>query len=227
MAAMSDEPTPLSRDRDAVRSGTPAARRRGVSWSLAAPLIGIVVIVAALLFAFTSGLFSPAVPQDPPATSAPVPEITETPAPPSSREEPAPANSTLAVQNDGTHFYDVAFGPAVLDGSAAVRESTRYYRDPDPGFQYLLVPMQFTYRGTTTGTPRIDLGISFLASDGRTYEGTSSAVDTPAPIANIVKAAPGAPKNAQIVIMVPSKDVAAGSIIIAAPDGTEYVTRVQ
>ena len=226
MAAMSTDPTPTSRDRDALRAEATAPRRRGFSWSLLAPLLGIVVIVGALLFAFTTGLFSPAVPQDPPATSTPLPEITETPAPPSSREDPAPANTTLAVQKDGQPLYDVTFGTPTLDGSAIVREATRYYRDADPGYQYLVVPARFTYRGTTSGTPRIDLKLAYLATSGRTYEGTSSAVDTPTPIADIVKIQPGVSKNAQIVIMVPSKDVAAGSIIVTAPDGTEYVTRL-
>lgn len=223
---MSTDPTPTSRDRDALRAEAPARRRRGVSWSVAAPIIGIVVIAGALVFAFTSGLLSPAVPQDPPATSAPLPEITETPAPPSSREDPAPANTTLAVQKDGAPFYDVTFGSPTLDGSAEVRQATRYYRDADPGYQYLLVPVRFTYLGTTSGTPRIDLKLAYLATTGKTYEGTSSAVDTPAPIANIVKIGPDVSKTAQIVIMVPSQAIAAGSIIVTAPDGIEYVVRL-
>ncbi|MGV8884024.1 MAG: hypothetical protein ACOH1T_00355 [Microbacteriaceae bacterium] len=225
---MTDELPPAARDRETLRSAATATarRRRGFSWALAAPLIGIVVIVAALLFAFASGLFSPAAPDTTP-TSEPVPEITETPAPPSTRDSPAPAKTTLTVSNDSGPMYDVTFGTAKLNANDVIRTETRYYRDPDAGYQYLLIPVRFTYLGTTSGTPRIDLGFAYLATTGKTYEGTSSAVMTPAPIENIVKMQPAQSKNADIVIMVPTKNVAAGCIIVTAPNGTEYVVRVE
>ena len=224
---MSTDPTPAPRDRDALRTPAAGERRRGFRWSVAAPLIGILAIVVALAVAFGSGIMSPAVPNEPPvAETTPEPAASEVAPPAATRDDPAPAGTALEIATDGGPLYTLTFGTPVLEASDIVRAATRYYREADAGFQYLMVPATFTYRGPTSGTPRSDLRFGFLSAAGTVHEGTSSAVLVPKPIADIVKLQPNTSSTGNIVIMVPSADVASGSLIVTAPDGTEFVVAI-
>ena len=109
----------------------------------------------------------------------------------------------------------------MLNANDAVTAANEYNAAPDEGSQYMLVPVTFKYVGKTTGTPWVDVSISFVSAAGTTYDTTSTFVVIPTPVFEINEMYPDAEAAGNVVLMVPSADIEKGTLSISTLFGGE------
>lgn len=195
-----------------------------------AGLAGLIISVVAMIlsivlaFAYTAGFVAAvdeALPQtnaqgdDDVAASDEAEGETESEATLGSRENPAPIGTTVEITNAGAPQYELTLGVPTLDATAIIGAES--VNDAAPaGLQYAIVPVSVTYVGTETGTPWVDLSVSFVSAAGTTHESFDTFVIGPDPsFTEINELYPGASGSGNIVIAIPTADAAAGAWTVA------------
>ena len=138
------------------------------------------------------------------------------------RENPAPAGSTVVLSDNSGEVYEITFGAATLDAGSIIAAENMFNEPADAGSQYILVPVTFTYVGTETGTPWLDVQFAFVSAAGTTHDSSSSFVVAPLPLTDINELYPGATATANLVLMVPSADIEKGALTVSPLFGEKY-----
>lgn len=201
------------------------SKRAGRGKAITAVILGPVALLVAIVVSFgtiavgLSGASTTTKPNgvvDAPADAEPAtPEV-------GTRENPAPAGSTVVLSDNSGEIYEVDFGKATLDANALIAAENMFNSPPDAGMQYILVPVTFTYVGAETGTPWIDISFAFVSAAGTTHDGTSTFVVAPSPITEINELYPGATASGNLVLMVPSADVEKGALTVSTLFGEKF-----
>ncbi|MBG6237695.1 hypothetical protein IWX78_000638 [Mycetocola sp. CAN_C7] len=195
-------------------------KKAGVAGLIVSAVALILSIV--LAFAYTAG-FVAAVDEALPQSSiqetddaAPAEEAdeaeTEASAEVGTRENPAPIGTTVEITTAGAPTYEVTLGAPTLDATDVILAENQFTEAPPEGFQYALLPVTVTYTGTETGTPWIDLQITYVSAAGTTHTQSDALAVAPSPtFMEINELYPDASGTGNIVIAIPTADAAAGS----------------
>ncbi|WP_294178540.1 DUF4190 domain-containing protein [uncultured Schumannella sp.] len=127
------------------------------------------------------------------------------------RANPAPAGSSVELGDFGATEWEVTFGETVLNANKLVANENQFNDAPEDGFQYILVPVTYTYVGDESGTPWIDVTIEFVSAAGTTHSTSDQFIVAPDSAYDINELYPGASATGNVVIMVPSDGVDAGT----------------
>ncbi|MBD7918820.1 hypothetical protein H9657_11105 [Cellulomonas sp. Sa3CUA2] len=116
-------------------------------------------------------------------TASPAASPTEEPAPAptqaakGARENPAvPDVDTVTFSEAGAPVYEVLLSAADFAADDVVSGYYEFNEAPPEGSTYVLLPLTATYRGDATGQAWLDLGVTFVAADGRTFESADAIV---------------------------------------------------
>jgi hypothetical protein len=132
------------------------------------------------------------------------------------RDNPLPLGTTITVGTPGSPEWEITVGPATLDATAEVLAANQFNDEPEDGFQYALLNLDVTYIGDTSGTPWVDLSVSFVGSDAVTYQSFDSFAVAPNPWTDINELFPGGSGSGNVVIAVPTAAAADGTWRVGA-----------
>lgn len=206
-------------------------KRPGRGKALTAVILGPIALLVAIIVSvgtIAAGLSdaSPATDSKPgvssDASAEPESEAAPEAAKVGTRENPAPAGSTVVLSDNSGEIYKIAFGAATLDAGAVIAAENMFNEPADAGFQYILVPITFTYVGKETGTPWLDVSFAFVSAAGTTHDGLSSMVVAPQPITSINELYPDASGSGNLVLMVPTADIEKGALTVSPLFGDKY-----
>lgn len=202
-------------------------KRPGRGKALTAVILGPIALLVAIIVSV--GTIAAGLSDASPTTDSKPGVSTDTSAEPETeaakvgtRENPAPAGSTVVLSDNSGEIYKIAFGAATLDAGAVIAAENMFNEPADAGFQYILVPITFTYVGNETGTPWVDVSFAFVSAAGTTHDGTSSLAVAPQPIMDINELYPGASATGNLVLMVPSADIEKGALTVSQLFGENY-----
>ena len=198
----------------------------GVILGPIALLVGIVVSVSVIVGGVASSV-DQAKPQplvetpDKPATQTPQPEA---PAEEGTRANPAPAGSTVEISDASGPIWEVQIGAANLNAGDVIAAENQFNDAADEGFQYILVPVTYTYVGNESGTPWLDVTIEFVSAAGTTH--SNAYVVIPNDYTSINEMYNGATATGNIAIMAPSADIEKGAFTISTFLSDPYFVKV-
>lgn len=105
-----------------------------------------------------------------PATSS---AVAEPPAEHGTRESPWRAGDQLV-----TDEWELVVGATNLDANAIVADGNMFNDPPEPGFQYIQVPLTATYVGDASAST-MEIQVAYVAASGETYESWDASVAVP------------------------------------------------
>ena len=211
--------------------GALVSKAPGRGKALAGLILGPVALLVAIVVSvgFIAGGVRSTVDQAAPkpvveAPAAETPKADDTSAKEGTRTNPAPAGSTVEISDNSGPIWQVQLGAANLDAGDIIAAENQFNSPADAGFQYILVPVTYTYVGDESGTPWIDVTIEFVSAAGTTH--TNAYVVIPNDYISINEMYTGATATGNIVIMAPSADIEKGTFTISALFGTPYFVKV-
>lgn len=154
----------------------------------------------------------------------PEPEPVEEAPEEGTRENPSPAGSTIVISDNSGPIWEVTIGAANLNAADIIAAENMFNEPADAGSQYILVPVTFTYVGTTSGTPWLDIDIEYVSAAGTTH--TEEFVVAPNQISDINEMYNGATATGNLVVMAPSTDIELGTWAISTFMSTPYFVKV-
>ncbi|MDI1343657.1 MAG: hypothetical protein PSV22_06105 [Pseudolabrys sp.] len=201
--------------------------------SLAGLILGPVAIIVAIVVsvAFIASNATPDVSAGAPVTNSNSKPTSkpEPVAPPAAeagtRDNPAPFGSTVEISDNSGPIWNITLGAANLNAGDVIAAENQFNAAADAGFQYVIVPVTYTYVGKTTGTPWLDTDIVFVAAAGTTHE--QEFVVAPTPITDISELYPGASATGNLVVMAPTADIEKGTWAIGPRFGDKFFVAVQ
>ncbi|MBB2925285.1 hypothetical protein [Cellulomonas cellasea] len=105
------------------------------------------------------------------ASEEPAPEPAPTEAAKGTRENPAqPDVDTITFSEAGAPVYEVLLSKANFAADDVVAQHYEFNEPAPEGSAYAVLPVTATYRGAETGQAWLDLDVTFVAADGRTFE---------------------------------------------------------
>jgi hypothetical protein len=125
------------------------------------------------------------------------------------RENPVPIGTTIELGNFGETSWEVTPGAPTLDANALIAAENQFNSAPAVGSQYVMLPLDVTYVGSESGTPWIDLSVSFVGSDGITYD--QSFVVQPSPLTDVGEMFKGANAQGNVVVEIPADVIEGGT----------------
>ncbi|TFB90866.1 DUF4190 domain-containing protein [Cryobacterium algoricola] len=131
------------------------------------------------------------------------------------RTNPAPIGTTIATTANGEPEYEITLGAPTLNADVIVAAENQFNDAAPAGMQYAMLPITVTYRGTKTGTPWMDLDVSFVSAAGTTHSEMDSSVVGPAPLSDINELYPAGTATGNVVIAIPTADAATGTWVIS------------
>ena len=131
------------------------------------------------------------------------------------RTNPAPIGTTIATTADGEPEYEITLGAPTLNADAIIAAENQFNDAAPAGMQYAMLPITVTYQGTKTGTPWMDLDVSFVSAAGTTHSEMDSSVVGPAPLSDINELYPAGTATGNVVIAIPTADAATGTWVIS------------
>lgn len=144
------------------------------------------------------------------------------------RENPAPLGSVVELSSGGAVEYEVTLGASNLSANDLVAAENQFNDAPPEGFQYALVPVTVTYKGTDTGTPWVDVRVEFVSAAGTTHTTSDTMAVEPAPsMMDINDLYPDASGTGNIVIAIPTADAALGTWAVSSLFGDAYFFAAQ
>lgn len=152
------------------------------------------------------------------------PEQVEAPVEEGTRANPAAAGSAIEISDNSGPIWQIQLGEATLDAGAVVAAENQFNDPADAGFQYIMVPVTYTYVGTESGTPWLDVTIEFVSAAGTTH--TNAYVVIPDDYTDINEMYNGASATGNVVIMAPSTDIEQGTFTISTLFGSPYFVKV-
>lgn len=205
----------------------------GVILGPIALLVAIVVSVTAIATGFGSnvdlaepvGDTSTTEPKGPANSSEPVEaEPAEILAEAGTRENPAEVGSVIEISDNSGPVWQVQLGVGNLNAGDVIAAENQFTEAADAGSQYVLVPVTYTYLGSASGTPWIDIQIEFVSAAGTTH--TQEFIVIPSAITEINEMYNGATATGNVVVMAPTADIEKGSWAISTLFGTPYFVKV-
>lgn len=122
------------------------------------------------------------------------------------RANPAePGVDTLTFSEQGDAVWEVSLGAATLDAWPVVQAENQFNDPPQEGFQYVLLPVTATYRGDDTGLPWIEIDVSFVAPDGRSFDRASAVV--PDSLTDVAELYEGGTGTGNVLFEVPADQI--------------------
>ncbi len=112
----------------------------------------------------------PAADTDEQPEASPDPEPTTTTAERGTRDNPATPGVDVASFTTGAEEVEVELGTATWDADEIVALENQFNDPPADGMVYVLLPVTVSYHGPESMLPWIDIDVTFLADDGRSYE---------------------------------------------------------
>lgn len=191
-------------------------------------MIAIIVSVAAIAGGVASTV-DQAKPQPLVESPAPAAPAAQTPQPQAEAKEgtrtnPAPAGSAIEISDNSGPVWQVQIGAANLNAGDIVAVENQFNDAADAGFQYILVPVTYTYVGTESGIPSLDVTIEFVSAAGTTH--VNAYVVIPNNHNDINEMYNGASAAGNVVIMAPSVDIEEGAFTISTLLGSQYFVKV-
>ena len=132
------------------------------------------------------------------------------------RDNPLPLGTTITIGTPSSPEWRVTVGPAKLDATGEVLAENQFNDDPEGGFQYAMLNLDFTYIGEDSGIPWVDLSVSFVGSDAVTYQSYDTFVVTPNSWTDINELFPGGSASGNVVIAVPTASASNGTWRVGA-----------
>jgi hypothetical protein len=159
-----------------------------------------------------------------PAAGAPAAEPAAKPAAPAAkavgtRDNPAPIGTTVVVQDAGSPAWEVTPGKPTLDANALVAKENQFNDKPDAGMVYAMLPVTVKYVGADKATPYTGISIKFVSADGKTHESFDKSVVGPNDLSDVNDMYTGAKATGNVVIMVPTADIAKGTWVVGSMFG--------
>jgi hypothetical protein len=131
-----------------------------------------------------------------------------------SQSNPASPGDTITFTDlEGVDEWQVVVGTANLDATADILAAYEYNTEPEPGNQYVVVPITLTYVGTETGAP-YNIYAQFLGSDALLYDVTYA--NYPNTLYEASDLAPGGSQDINLVFEVSSDAVDGGLLSISS-----------
>lgn len=132
------------------------------------------------------------------------------------RNNPLPLGTTITIGSPGAPEWEVTVGPATLDATDEVLAANQFNDEPEEGFQYAMLNLDATYIGEDSGTPWVDISVSFVGSDANTYQSFDTFAVAPNSFTDVNELFPGGSGSGNIVIAVPTDAVADGTWRVGA-----------
>lgn len=143
------------------------------------------------------------------------------------RANPSPVGSIIQVSDMNGPTFEVTIGAATLDAGALIAAENQFNEPAPAGMQFIMAPVTYTYVGADAGTPWMDVTIDFVSVAGTTHTISDAFIVAPNPTTGINEMYAGASATANIAILVPIADVAAGVWAVSAIFGSEpYFVKV-
>jgi len=188
-------------------------------------LVAIIVSVSTIVGNVTPdvaagvGTEKPSTQQQADAPAEPEPTLVE-----GTRDNPAAAGTTVEVSDNSGPIWQITIGAANVNAGEVVAGENQFNPAADAGFQYVLVPVTYTYVGAQTGTPWIDVQIEFVSAAGTTHEQEFAVI--PTPITDIGELYPDASATGNLLVMAPSADVEKGTWAVSTFLSEKYFVAV-
>jgi len=205
-----------------------AGRRKALTGVILGP-IALIVAIGVSIATIVGGVGAQIA--EPDQVPAPVAEPTDAPtpdAPPAAEEgtraNPAAAGSTIEISNASGPIWQIQIGAANLNAGDVIAAENQFNSPADPGFQYILVPVTYTYVGNESGTPWLDVTIEFVSAAGTTH--SEAYVVAPGDYKDINEMYNGASATGNLVIMAPSADIDKGTWAISTFLSEPYFVKV-
>lgn len=140
-------------------------------------------------------------------------EADDTSAAVGTRENPAPAGSTVKLGE-----YTVSLGATATNANDAIAAENQFNEAPVAGRQFVMVPVTATYNGSESGLPWLDLSVNFVGSAGNTYGGSGSTDDycgvIPVALSDQGEIYGGATSAGNVCVSVPSAEIEGGTWVV-------------
>lgn len=143
-----------------------------------------------------------------------------------SRDNPAqPVTDAVEISTNGGTM-SVTLGNVNWDANSAIADANMFNEEAPEGQVYILVPVTIQYSGPETITPWIELDVSYVAVDGRSYNEASVVVD--ADLMDIGDLYDGGTAEGEIPFLIPESAVGSGVFSVEAflTGGTYFVAAV-
>jgi len=160
---------------------------------------------------------APAEGEEAPAEEAPAADT-------GTRENPTPAGTVIELSSmSGEAIYQVTIGAVTVNANDAVATENEFNEPAPEGFQYLMFPVTYTYVGSETGTPWIDVSLEYVSAAGTTHSSSDTFASVANPILDINELYPDASGSGSMVLLVPSADVDSGLLTVGTLFGGDKV----
>lgn len=205
-------------------------------------LSGVAAILAVIMIVVYAAVFVRAIDESMPSvetseTAAPNPEDASTEAPAEepaaedvgTRKNPAAIGTTVTMTQAGADTWEVTPGAPNLNAVDLVAAANQF-NDPAPaGYQWAVLPLHVAYVGSDSATPFVDIRVSFVGADGKTYEEynelASGYVD--GQLSSLNEMYSGASGDGNVLILVPSANIEQGVWAISPLFGDPYFFKAQ
>ena len=124
---------------------------------------------------------------------------------------PLPIGTTVVVDDGEGGVWEVTLGAPTVNGNTVVREENPYNEPPPRGLQYAIIPVSVTYLGDETGSPSVDLDISFVSKAGTTHKEFDVPVVGPSPLSRVSELSPDGVGEGNLTIAIPTLDLDLGT----------------
>ncbi|SQD97771.1 MULTISPECIES: hypothetical protein [unclassified Parafrankia] len=137
---------------------------------------------------------------------------------PGTRQDPLPVGTSARIGD-----WDVKLGRTIQNATDQVLAANTFNKPPVAGRQYVMVPLEATYRGPDEGTAWAELGFKFVGSKGNIFylNVDDNCGALPQPLIDAGNVYAGASAQGNICKSVPSDQVAGGTWIVFAVDGPD------
>lgn len=127
------------------------------------------------------------------------------------RANPAPIGSTAEFSEAGAPIWKITPGAPVLNANDVVAAENQFNEAAPAGSQFAMLPVTVEYVGPETGTPAVDISVSFVSAAGTTHETYDVTAVGPDELFTINEMYPGSVETGNVVVAVPSADVENGT----------------
>lgn len=143
-----------------------------------------------------------------------------------SRENPAqPVSDAVEISTNGGTM-SVTLGNVNWEADSVIADANMFNEEAPEGQVYILVPVTIQYSGPETITPWIELDVSYVAEDGRSYNEASVVVG--ADLMDVGDLYDGGTAEGELPFLIPESAVGSGVFSVEAflTGGTYFVAAV-
>lgn len=143
-----------------------------------------------------------------------------------SRDNPAqPVTDAIAIETSGGTM-SVTLGNVTWDANSAIAEANMFNEEAPEGQVYITVPVTVQYTGPESITPWIELHISYVAEDGRSYDEASVVLE--GDFMDVGDLYDGGTAEGTMAFLIPEEAVGSGTFSVEGflTSGTYFVAAV-